>query len=113
MAPSAHDRLTAALLQGGMPRLFVPGVLSLFDHLVAEALAAHVGRAFPASQPLTQRERAWLQAKADGADTGQIIAAMGVQPSTVKTYAHSAVQKLGARTCPHAVAQGVRAGVIA
>lgn len=45
---TAHERLTAALLQGGMPRLFVPGVLKLFDELVEEAVRRmeerHFGR---------------------------------------------------------------------
>ena len=111
MAPSAHDRLTAALLQGGMPRLFVPGVLSLFDQLVGEALA-QPRQMIAVGGPLTPRERQWLQLRAGGATTTEAVRIMNVAPSTVKTHADGALAKLYALSTPHAVAQGLRAGVI-
>lgn len=111
MSSSAHDRLTAALLQGGMPRLFVPGVLDLFDTLVNEALA-QPRRLITVGGVLTPREREWLRLRADGATTNETVRIMNVAPSTVKTHADGALAKLYALSTPHAVAQGLRAGVI-
>jgi two-component system, NarL family, nitrate/nitrite response regulator NarL len=66
----------------------------------------------PQGVALSSREHAVLQGMADGRQNRQIGAALFISEDTVKTHARRLFRKLQARDRAHAVALGIRAGLI-
>jgi DNA-binding CsgD family transcriptional regulator len=64
------------------------------------------------SEPLSYRERQVLGLLAGGLDGPAIAERLGLSPETVRSYANSAREKLGARTRTHAVALALASGEI-
>lgn len=61
---------------------------------------------------LTDREREVLRMVADGMSNADIAADLHVASDTVKTHMRHVMEKFGVRNRTHAVASGLRAGVI-
>jgi DNA-binding NarL/FixJ family response regulator len=61
---------------------------------------------------LVPRELAVLQALADGLQTAEVAAKLGIKAHTVRAYLRSTLTKLGARSRLDAVLIGVRSGLI-
>ena len=61
---------------------------------------------------LSRRERAVLDALAQGQATEEIAQALVLSPHTVRSHVKTAMRKLGARTRAHAVAIALSAGAI-
>lgn len=125
LSQADEQRLTAALLQGCMPRLFVPGLLQLVEEIVHEAVqASAASRSAPqvpallqrqlprGTEPLTPRERQWLQHLANGCTSEQMAERLCLAQSTAKTYASSVISKLQASHRSHAVAIALRHALI-
>ena len=68
--------------------------------------------ATPLGRELTRREREVLALLADGASTDAIAAALYLSPPTVKTHVRNVLVKLRARNRTHAVAIGIKRGII-
>jgi DNA-binding CsgD family transcriptional regulator len=66
----------------------------------------------PDSDPLSYRERQVLGLLAHGQDGPQIAERLGLSPETVRSYAQSARDKLGAKTRTEAVALALVRGEI-
>lgn len=62
--------------------------------------------------PLTRRQRQILQLLADGLSTDAAANQLGLSAETVRTHAKATLGRLGARDRVHAVAIGLRSGVI-
>lgn len=61
---------------------------------------------------LSPREQEVLQALADGRSTRQIAADLGIGPQTVKTHIGHIYSKMGLNDRTHAVASGMRQGLV-
>jgi two-component system NarL family response regulator len=61
---------------------------------------------------LTRRQREILQELADGHSTADVARRLGVSGETVRTHTKAALTRLGARDRAHAVAIGIRRGLI-
>lgn len=61
---------------------------------------------------LTRRQRQILQLFADGHATAEIAVRLGVSAETVRTHAKGILARLSARDRTHAVAKGLRGGLI-
>lgn len=61
---------------------------------------------------LTKRQRQILQLMADGHSTARVARRLGVSGETVKTHTKNMLARLGARDRAHAVAIGLRTGLI-
>jgi DNA-binding CsgD family transcriptional regulator len=61
---------------------------------------------------LTPRERDVLRLMVRGLDNRQIAAELGIAYTTVRSYARSLIQKLGARSRLQAVARAYRSGIV-
>ena len=66
----------------------------------------------PLPGPLSAREREVLSLIASGLSLPDIAERLTIAVSTVRTHARNAYRKLGARNRPHAVALGLRLGLI-
>jgi DNA-binding CsgD family transcriptional regulator len=66
----------------------------------------------PLAIQLSERETLILQALADGYTTGDIARRLHLSPRAVATARHWLYVKLGAANAPHAVALGLRHGLI-
>jgi two-component system NarL family response regulator len=64
------------------------------------------------SAAVTPRQRELLRLMADGLDTEDAAAALGVSPETVKTHVEGVMSKLGASGRTEAVAIALRRGII-
>ena len=62
--------------------------------------------------PLTKRQREILQLLADGLSTGDIADRLGLSAETVRTHTKGLLARLSARDRTHAVAMGLRSGLI-
>jgi DNA-binding NarL/FixJ family response regulator len=62
--------------------------------------------------PLTKRQRQILQLYADGERTARIAHQLGLSTETVRTHTKALLARLGARDRAHAVAIGLRNGLI-
>lgn len=69
-------------------------------------------RAAPERSLLSGREAEVLQHLADGLTTDAAASALFLSPATVRSYAETAMQKVGGRNRTHAVAAALRAGLI-
>lgn len=67
----------------------------------------------PDGPALTERERAVLRLIADGLSYEEAGKELFISPETVRAHVAKALTKLGARTRTHAVAEALRAGLIA
>jgi DNA-binding NarL/FixJ family response regulator len=65
-----------------------------------------------ASGSLTRRQRQILQLYADGQPTSRIAHQLGLSTETVRTHTKALLARLGARDRAHAVAIGLRSGMI-
>jgi two-component system, NarL family, response regulator len=61
---------------------------------------------------LTRRQRQILQLYADGQTTARIANALGLSTETIRTHTKALLARLGARDRAHAVALGLRSGLI-
>jgi len=61
---------------------------------------------------LTRRQRQILQLFADGQATAQVAAHLGLSAETVRTHTKAILARLAARDRAHAVAKGLRGGLI-
>ncbi len=61
---------------------------------------------------LTPREQEVLSLLASGLDTDKVATRLGVSRHTLRTHIRNLMAKLGARTRPQAVAEGLRRGLI-
>jgi DNA-binding CsgD family transcriptional regulator len=132
--PTAARR--AAAVREGAGRYFIAvpirhfgrrvGAVALFRHeafspeeaglieLVAPALHA-AASGLPTARaptPLTARERECLMWCSEGFTSRQIAELLAVRESTVIAHLNAAMRKLGAGSRTHAVAEGIRRGVI-
>ena len=64
------------------------------------------------TQKLTERECEVLQLAANGFCTKEIADALHVTPDTIETHSRNIIKKLEARNMKHAVAIGIRKGII-
>lgn len=64
-------------------------------------------------KPLTRREQQVLELRSHGKNVAQIAAEMGISVPTTKTHQRRVVEKLGAKSAPHAVRLGFEAGLLA
>jgi two-component system NarL family response regulator len=62
--------------------------------------------------PLTPRQRQVLQLVADGLSTDKAAERLGVSTETVRTHSKAGIKRLQARDRSHAVAIGLRSGLI-
>lgn len=62
--------------------------------------------------PLTRRQREILQLLADGVSTDEAASRLGLSAETIRTHTKGALARLAARDRAHAVAIGLRSGLI-
>ncbi|MER3408840.1 MAG: DNA-binding response regulator [Meiothermus sp.] len=85
----------------------VAGGKTYVDSAAARRLASTEGIPL-----LTPREREVLSLLASGLDTDEAASKLGITPHTLRTHIRNLMTKLGARTRPQAVAEGLRRGLI-
>lgn len=61
---------------------------------------------------LTELQKMWLQLTADGHKISSILRQMHIAPSTHEEYSYEVRRKLEAKSLAHAVAIGIRKGII-
>jgi DNA-binding NarL/FixJ family response regulator len=76
------------------------------------AEARQEGHSLRLREPLTLRELEILELMADGLFNREISEGLSLAEETVKTHVHHLLTKLGARSRAHAVAIGLRGGLI-
>ncbi|HET6171006.1 MAG TPA: response regulator transcription factor [Gaiellales bacterium] len=77
------------------------------------ALVAGLQHNEPAPKPtLTRREHEVLELLADGVSYEDMAQRLTISPETVRTHMRKAIEKLGARTRPHALAIALRESLI-
>jgi DNA-binding NarL/FixJ family response regulator len=83
------------------------------DVYIDPALVAGLHHSEEASRPqLTSREHEVLVLLADGLSYEEMSRVLGISPETARTHVRKAVEKLGARTRPHALAIALRESLI-
>jgi DNA-binding NarL/FixJ family response regulator len=76
------------------------------------ALVAGLHRNEPVKPKLTRREHEVLALLADGVNYDDMAIRLTISPETVRTHMRKAIEKLGARTRPHALAIALRESLI-
>ena len=83
------------------------------DIYIDPALVGGLHHSEEAIRPqLTSREHEVLVLLADGLSYEEMSRALGISPETARTHVRKAVEKLGARTRPHALAIALRESLI-
>jgi DNA-binding NarL/FixJ family response regulator len=103
-----HSITTAASGGGVMPPSLVGELLKHIERLQRSVLTAN-GLNVSA---LTSREVAVLRLMADGLDTSAIAVELSYSERTVKNVVHGITRRLNVRNRSHAVAYGLRTGII-
>lgn len=94
-------------------RQLLDGLLAALRDLGIEPTPASLREVTaPPKQPLTAREMQTLIGMSQGMSNGEIGRELSVSEETVKTHARRLFRKLGARDRAHAVARGLRNGLI-
>jgi DNA-binding NarL/FixJ family response regulator len=103
------------VLKSGPPRELVRAVRMVSDGhaYVDPALASDLlKRRGSATAALSAREAEVLQLLANGLTTDAVGKQLYLSPTTVRSYGENAMRKLEARNRVHAVAQGLRLGLL-
>lgn len=83
------------------------------DVYIDPALVAGLHHGEQAARPkLTAREHEVLVLLADGLSYDEMSRALSISPETARTHVRNAIEKLGARTRPHALAIALRESII-
>jgi DNA-binding NarL/FixJ family response regulator len=114
-SPAAATRAACAnQVAGVLPRSSLTA-----DQLVATVRAAAAGLqvsaeapATPANGRLDDRNLKVLRLLADGSDTREIARSLSYSERTIKTLIREVERELGARSRAHAVAEGIRQGLV-
>jgi DNA-binding NarL/FixJ family response regulator len=83
---------------------------TVITSLVQQLRTAQQGHSGPGG--LTPREAEVLLHLADGLDTSEIASRLSYSERTIKNIIHSLISRLGLRNRTHAVAHGIRSGLI-